>query len=114
MADFEMLTTGRYAGVGSLIRKKGDYILFAQPYKGSPSDEAGVKIGDKELLRGYLNDAEACFDGLDLNFSLDEWRDFIERYTEAGMPAVHHSDAYRESEKPSYRVVRREALEKFI
>ena len=49
MADFEMLTTGRYAGVGSLIRKKGDYILFAQPYKNSPSDEAGVKIGDKIL-----------------------------------------------------------------
>ena len=49
MADFEMLTTGRYAGVGSLIRKKGDYILFAQPYKGSPSDEAGVKIGDRIL-----------------------------------------------------------------
>ena len=49
MADFEMMTTGRYAGVGSLIRKKGDYILFAQPYKNSPSDEAGVKIGDKIL-----------------------------------------------------------------
>ena len=49
MADFEMLTTGRYAGIGSLIRKKGDYVLFAQPYKNSPSDEAGVKIGDKIL-----------------------------------------------------------------
>ena len=52
MADFEVMTTGRYAGVGSLIRKKGDYVLFAQPYKGSPSDEAGVKIGDKIL---YIN-----------------------------------------------------------
>ena len=49
MEEFEMMTTGRYAGVGSLIRKRGDYILFAQPYKGSPSDEAGVKIGDKIL-----------------------------------------------------------------
>ena len=49
MADFEMLTTGRYAGVGSLIREKDDYILFAQPYKNSPSDEAGIKIGDKIL-----------------------------------------------------------------
>ena len=49
MADFEVMTTGRYGGVGSLIRKKGDYIIFAQPYKGSPADEAGVKIGDKIL-----------------------------------------------------------------
>jgi carboxyl-terminal processing protease len=49
MADFEVMTTGKYGGVGSLIRKRGDYVIFAQPYKGSPSDEAGVKIGDKIL-----------------------------------------------------------------
>lgn len=49
MAEFETLTTGKYGGVGSLIRKRGDYVFFAQPYKGSPSDEAGVKIGDKIL-----------------------------------------------------------------
>lgn len=49
MAAFEILTTGKYGGVGSLIRKRGDYVIFAQPYKGSPSDEAGVKIGDKIL-----------------------------------------------------------------
>lgn len=49
MADFEILTTGKYGGVGSLIRKRGDYVLFAQPYKGSPSDEAGIGVGDKIL-----------------------------------------------------------------
>ena len=49
MSDFEILTTGRYGGVGSLIRKRGDYVLFAQPYKNSPSDKAGIKIGDKIL-----------------------------------------------------------------
>lgn len=52
MSDFEMMTTGRYAGVGSLIRKQGDYVLFAQPYKGSPADEVGLKIGDKILSIG--------------------------------------------------------------
>lgn len=49
MDGFEIMTTGRYGGVGSLIRKRGDYVIFAQPYKGSPSDVAGVKIGDKIL-----------------------------------------------------------------
>ena len=49
MRSFEVMTTGRYGGVGSLIRKKGDYVIFAQPYKGSPSDMAGVRIGDKIL-----------------------------------------------------------------
>ena len=47
MSDFEIMTTGKYGGVGSLIRKKGDRIVFAQPYKGSPADRAGIRIGDK-------------------------------------------------------------------
>ena len=47
--EFERRTRGQYGGVGSLIRKKGDYVIFAEPYKGSPADEAGLKIGDKIL-----------------------------------------------------------------
>lgn len=49
MATFEQLTTGKYGGVGSLIRQKGDYVIIAQPYAGSPSDRAGLKIGDRIL-----------------------------------------------------------------
>ena len=49
MSAFEIMTTGRYGGVGSLIRKRDDYVIFAQPYKDSPSDKAGIKIGDKIL-----------------------------------------------------------------
>lgn len=33
--------------------------------------------------------------------TLAEWRD-------AGMPAIHHSDAYRAAERPAYRIIRRE------
>ena len=47
MPDFEQMTTGRYGGIGSLIRKKGDYVIISEPYKGSPADESGLKIGDK-------------------------------------------------------------------
>ena len=47
MPDFETMTTGRYGGIGALIRKKGDYVIIAEPYKGSPADENGLKIGDK-------------------------------------------------------------------
>jgi len=49
MSDFELLTTGKYGGIGSLIRKKGDYVIIAQPYKDSPADRAGLKIGDRIL-----------------------------------------------------------------
>lgn len=52
MSAFEIMTTGRYGGVGSLIRKRDDYIIFAQPYKNSPADRAGIKIGDKILAIG--------------------------------------------------------------
>ena len=47
MPNFEAMTTGRYGGIGALIRKKGDYVIIAEPYKGSPADENGLKIGDK-------------------------------------------------------------------
>ena len=49
MQDFELLTTGKYGGIGSLIRQKDDYVRIAQPYEGSPADKAGLKIGDKIL-----------------------------------------------------------------
>lgn len=45
--EFERQTRGQYGGIGSLIRKKGEYVILAEPYKGSPADEAGLKIGDK-------------------------------------------------------------------
>lgn len=46
MADFEIMTTGKYGGIGAIIQKKGDYVMVAQPYKGSPADKAGLQIGD--------------------------------------------------------------------
>lgn len=47
MTDFEFLTTGKYGGVGALIRKKGAGVVIAQPYKGFPADRAGLQIGDR-------------------------------------------------------------------
>ncbi|MFR9651248.1 MAG: S41 family peptidase [Rikenellaceae bacterium] len=47
MTEFEMMTTGKYGGIGSVIRQDGDYVVVAQPYKGSPADRAGLRIGDK-------------------------------------------------------------------
>lgn len=52
MSDFEVLTTGKYGGIGSIIRKKGDYVIIAQPYENSPADKAGLKIGDRILKIG--------------------------------------------------------------
>ncbi|MEE4114769.1 MAG: S41 family peptidase [Marinilabiliaceae bacterium] len=45
--DFRFMTTGKYGGIGSLIRKTGDYVTLTQIYKGFPADKAGLKAGDK-------------------------------------------------------------------
>ncbi|MBQ2395089.1 MAG: S41 family peptidase [Alistipes sp.] len=52
MKEFETATTGKYGGIGALIRKRGDYVVIAEPYKGSPADRAGLKIGDKIVAIG--------------------------------------------------------------
>ncbi len=46
MPEFELMTTGKYGGIGSIIRQKGEWIQIAEPYKGSPADKAGLEIGD--------------------------------------------------------------------
>ncbi len=47
MTSFEILTTGKYGGIGSLIRKDSNFVMIAQPYQGSPADKAGLIIGDR-------------------------------------------------------------------
>lgn len=46
--DLKTMATGRYAGIGAIIRayKKEDRCAIEEPYEGSPAQEAGVKAGD--------------------------------------------------------------------
>ncbi len=41
MSNFELLTTGKYGGVGSLIRKRRRLVTIAQPYKDRPPTVPG-------------------------------------------------------------------------
>lgn len=47
--DYRFMTTGQYGGIGSLIRKHGDFIIIAEPYEGFPAHKAGLLAGDKIL-----------------------------------------------------------------
>lgn len=49
MSDFEFTTTGKYGGIGSLIRQRGHWVEISEPYFGTPSDRAGLKAGDRLL-----------------------------------------------------------------
>ncbi len=44
--EVTFMTTGKYGGIGSLIRPEGDSIVIAMVYKGFPADVAGLKPGD--------------------------------------------------------------------
>ena len=55
MQDFEIMTTGKYGGMGSLIRTNGEYTVIAQPYEGSPADKAGLVIGDRLVAVDGVN-----------------------------------------------------------
>ncbi len=44
--EFEVATTGEYAGVGMLIRQSGDYTEASEIYQGFPADKAGLITGD--------------------------------------------------------------------
>ncbi len=45
--DFLRQTTGEYAGIGSYIMKRGDAVYINAPHEGSPSQQAGLRPGDR-------------------------------------------------------------------
>lgn len=46
-ADYKTLTTGEYAGIGSLIGIIDDKVIITMPNEGFPAEKAGIKIGDE-------------------------------------------------------------------
>ncbi len=47
--NFNFMTTGQYGGIGSLIRRNGDYAIIAEPYEGFPAARSGLRAGDTIL-----------------------------------------------------------------
>ncbi len=60
---------------------------------------ANVPMGGAELLAQYVDQAAAIVS------DMPGWNDALTQWQEAGMPAVHHSEAYRAAERPAYRIV---------
>lgn len=44
--EFTIMISGKYGGIGSLVRSTGDYVVISEVYKGFPADKAGIKPGD--------------------------------------------------------------------
>ncbi len=67
----------------------------------APIHQSSDFTGSLNLLRRLTE--EGVF-----GFSSDELEEYLDGYICAGMPAVSHSDEYREAYRPAYRVVQRE------
>lgn len=47
MEDLKMISTGKYGGIGSIIRmRKDSTVIISEPYEGMPAAEVGLKPGD--------------------------------------------------------------------
>ncbi len=44
--EFTFMTTGKYGGIGSMVRSNGEFVVITEVYKGFPADLAGIKVGD--------------------------------------------------------------------
>lgn len=53
--QFEFQTTGEYGGMGSIIRHSKDYPIISEVYEGSPSQKAGIMVGDTILWIDNVN-----------------------------------------------------------
>lgn len=64
MDEFKQMVTGKYAGIGSVIRyyKKRERVAIFEPYEGTPAAEVGLKAGDVILeidgkdVKGMMTD----------------------------------------------------------
>lgn len=59
----------------------------------------------REQLLKYLHSAEKTFVSENIGFTMQEWKQYLIEYEKMGMLAVHHSEQYRNSEHPAYRIV---------
>lgn len=66
---------------------------------------ANAVQGTKEGFEQKLKLLEQCIEDRQLGFSLEELREYRDRYQEQGYPAVSHSKAYHDAYDPSYRIV---------
>ena len=71
---------------------------------------ATINKNGKEAFFSYLDGAKRVMMDCVPDFSVEDWNAFLSSYLENGICAVHHSEKYRECEKPSYRIIRTDKI----
>lgn len=96
--------------LGAWKREQKDLDCLFEAFKNS----AFIRDNAKETFVAYLETAEQILVAELPDFNIEEWLAFICEYKTVEMPPVHHSEKYRECEKPSYRIVKMSELEKIL
>jgi len=94
------------------------------------SASAYPRENGRELLEGFLREAEEYIDAQEMteitkkpdeslsfkriNEFCEDGAGIIEEYRRSGMPAIHHSEAYRAAEHPAYRIVDAKLLREYF
>lgn len=66
--------------------------------------------GTRFELNDCAKDVEKLIKKGLLPFTVEEWKEYYTTYKNNGMLPVHHSEAYRQSEHPAYRLIRKTLL----
>ena len=105
------------AGKGRLYEQISDHVvrvnLSAWKEKKLPVEwlfrmfVASCRVEEKgqKQFEKYLKTAGELIPSQTVGFTKQDWELYEKEYRESGMPAVHHSENYREQEKPAYRIV---------
>lgn len=70
------------------------------------SSTAATTSDGIDLLPAYLAEVTSLLSTGDHPVTAHEWAVFLRAYEGMGMPAIHHSEAYRLHNQPAYRIVR--------
>lgn len=77
-------------------------------------NSAKISEKGKEELERNLEIAHRVLRAKMPYFDEEDWQNFLSEYRKMGCPPIHHSSQYREMEKPSYRIVKIQELEKIL
>lgn len=91
-------------GAWKKLSLPADYLFRMFMASAYPKQDGHIKMDQ------YLTLAETAIKKGKASFSMEQWQVQLEQYKAAGIRAVHHSEVYREQEKPCYRVIEKEFL----
>ena len=66
---------------------------------------ASIHPSGSALFESYLRTAEELTAQGMIGFHFSDWQSYLSNYRASGKSSVHHSEHYRQSEHPSYRII---------